>query len=140
MRLRDGVTERVFLLLVFFPGTAWAVEQTLRIMDPGAGRFWAAMLAVQVLAAVGYCGSNLAQWAKWPDGSLLDRLTIAQGAVTAVMAGNFAYYGGYYLLPTWQITLPEIGCFIATPVAAWGGDKFISPILSRITGKIGGQA
>ena len=135
-----GARAPLFLLCIAFPCVALAVDQSLRIMDPGTSRFWAAMLAVQVLGAVGYCGSNLAQWARWPDGSLLDRLTIAQGAVTSLLAANFAYYGGFYLLPTWQINLPEIGCFIATPIAAWGGDKFISPILSRITGKIGGQS
>lgn len=132
--------QLAFLFGILFPCIAFALEQGLRTIDPGAGRFWATMGAVQLLALLGYAGSSLAQWAKWPDGTLLDRLTIMQGAVTSILAGNLCYYGGFYLLPIWQINLPEIGCFIATPVAGWGGDKFISPILARITGKIGGQS
>jgi hypothetical protein len=55
------------------------------------------------------------------------RLKILQGLVVALLAGNIAYYGGYY-----YFTLAEIACFIAAAVAAWGGDKFLTPLLQRV--------
>lgn len=126
-----AVTNPAGWILLLAVNTAIAAEQTTRHME-GDERFWWTLLAVQVLCSMGYAASSLAQWAGWPDGSLAVRLNIVQGGVTAFLAGNIGFYGAYY-----YFTLAEVASFIAAAVAAWGGDKFISPILSRITGKIG---
>lgn len=120
-------------LLLVSVNAAIAAEQTTRLMT-GDDRFWWTLLAVQVLAALGYAASSLAQWAGWPDGTLAMRLNIVQGAVTAFLAGNIGFYGSFY-----YFSLAEVVCFITAAVAAWGGDKFLSPLLSRITGKMGSQ-
>lgn len=105
----------------------------------GTARFWAAAAAVQVLSLFGYAGSALPDWAQWVDdtGGLVAiaerRLKILKGMVLAFLAGNVAYFGGYYLAGA-----PEIACFIAAAVAAYGGDKFLAPVLGRITGKAAG--
>lgn len=114
-------------LLLFSIPSAYAFEQTTRMMD-GGNRFWITMIAVQFLATLGYVASSLAQWAKWPDGTLTERLEVVQGFLTSILAGNIAYYAGYYYM-AW----PEIACFIATAVCGWGGDKFLSPLLTRIS-------
>jgi len=119
----------VWLLLFAFP-YATAAEQMSRSLI-GDTRFWVVAAAVQVLGVIGYLASSLAQWAKWPDGTLIERLALVQGSVTALLAANIAFYGGYY-----YVECPEIVAFIAAAVASWGGDKFISPILVRITGRI----
>ncbi len=108
-----------------------AAEQLVRGFDAGAPRFWAALVAVQFLWAIGYAASSLPVWAKWPDGALQDRLTIVQGVVVSGLAGNIAYYGGFY-----YIGFAEIACFIGSGLAGWGGDKFLTPLLSRLTAAI----
>ena len=49
---------------------------------------------------------------------------------TSLFAANIAYYGGYYYTGA-----AEIASWLAAGIAAFGGDKFVSPLLSRITGK-----
>lgn len=124
----------VFVVLLW-PLAVLAAQATLGA-DAGTSRFWAALGAVQVLSFFGYAASSLPEWAQWVDDTggavaiVQRRLKIVQGLITALLAGNAAYYGGYY-----YVGAPEIGCFIAAAVAAWGGDKFLSPLLTRITGK-----
>lgn len=119
------------------PLVAYAAEQAMRALDPGAARFWWALVAVQVLALVGYAASSLPQWAGWIDDSggavavLERRLKIVQGLVIALLAGDCAYYGGYH-----YFGMAEVLCFGAAAVAAYGGDKFLSPLLSRLTGRV----
>lgn len=121
------------------PLAAAAAEQAVRAADPGAPRFWAALAAVQVLALFGYAASSLPQWAGWIDDTggavavLERRLKIVQGLVIAILAGNLAYFGGFYCF-AW----PEIPCFGAAAMASYGGDRFLSPLLSRLTGRIQG--
>jgi len=119
------------LLLAVVPLSVVA-EQLVRAFDPEAPRFWAALAAVQVLWLFGYAASSLPTWAKWPDGALADRLSIVQGALVSGLAGNIAYYGGYY-----YAGFAEVACFIGSGVAGWGGDKFLTPVLDRINAAIG---
>lgn len=108
----------------------------------GTWRFWAAFGAVQVLCLFGYAGSSLPEWAQWLDetgGAVAvaeRRLKILQRTVVSFLAGNAAYFIGAY--GPEAMRLPEIPCFVGAAVAAWGGDKFLSPLLARITGKAPG--
>lgn len=131
-------------LLCFVPVLAWAADQVLIPFDPSTGRFWITFAMVQVLNLLGYGASSLPQLASWIDEGtarevLEKRLTIVQGVLVSIMAGNIAYYAGRYSV--WPAVLPanfgatEIVCFISAAVAAYGGDKFLSPLLSRITGR-----
>lgn len=125
-----------WLPLLLVPLAAYAGDQAVRTLDAGTWRFWAAFIAVQLLWLLGYAGSSLPEWAKWHDTTGGDiavaerRLKIIQGMVVAMLAGNIAYYGGHYYLG-----VAQVACFIGAAAAAWGGDKFLTPILSRITGK-----
>ncbi len=114
-------------LLALVPLAALAAEQLVRAFEPSGLRFWVTLAAVQILWFVGYAASSLPAWAKWPDGTVLDRLTIIQGVVTGALAGNICYYGGLYYLD-----IAEVACFIGTGLAGFGGDKFVSPLLSRL--------
>lgn len=126
-----------WVALACLPVVAKAAAQATLAADAGTPRFWVALGAVQVLAFFGYGASSLPEWAQWKDVTGGDvaiaqrRLKIVQGLMIALLAGNIAYYGGMYYLAG-----PEIVCFIAAAVAAYGGDKFLSPLLSRITGKV----
>lgn len=119
-------------LLALVPVAAYAAEQAVRNLDASEARFWAALAAVQVLSLVGYASSSLPQWAGWIDDTggavavLERRLKIVQGLVIALLSGNAAYVSGYY-----YFGLPEIVCFGGAAGAAYGGDKFLSPVLSR---------
>lgn len=121
---------------LLIPAAACA-QQAVHALDPGSWRFWAAFGAVQGLAAIGWCASSLARSAGWIDTSggpvaqLERRLVILQGVAISVLGSNAAYYGGFYG-QGWA----EIYCFIAAALAAYGGDKFLSPLLSRLTGKV----
>lgn len=120
------------------PLAAYATEQAIRILDASAPRFWWAAVAVQVLWLLGYGCSSLPEWAQWKDRTGGDvavaerRLKIIQRMLLACLAGNVAYYGGYY-----YFGLAEVGCFLAAAVGAYGGDKFLGVVLSRITGRAG---
>jgi hypothetical protein len=120
-------------LLALVPLAAFAADQAVHSIDPGAPRFWVALGAVQVLSLVGYAASSLPQWAGWikdtggPVAVLERRLKIVQGMVIALLAGNCAYYGGHHY---WG--LAEILAFGTAAMASYGGDKFLSPLMSRI--------
>jgi len=119
-------------LLAWVPLAAYAAELALRAFDPGSERFWAALAAVQVLSLLGYVSSSLPQWAGWIDDTggavaiLERRLKIIQGLVVAILSGNAAYFAGYH-----YFAMAEILCFGASAGASYGGDKFLSPLLSR---------
>lgn len=131
--------NRWFWLPVLIWPAAGLADAAVRTMDASTGRFWFTLAAVQVLSLLGYGTSSLPQWAGWVDETggivavLERRLKIIQGMLIAFLAGNIAYYGGYY-----YFTLAEIACFGAASIAAYGGDKFLTPLLSRITGKVSG--
>lgn len=127
-----------WLLLLLLPLAAIAAEQAVRSIDASSVRFWIAGAAVQVLAVFGWSASSLPELAKWRDTTGGDvaiaerRLKILQGLAVAGLACNIAYYGGYYYLG-----VAEIGCFIAAAIAAWGGDKFLAPLLQRLVAAFG---
>ena len=108
------------------------VQNTLPVND----RFWGALLAVQCITALGYFASSLPTWARWLDdqATMEQRLAVVSGALTAVMAGNVAYFGSLYYMHT-----AEVSAFISSGVAAWGGDKFLTPILQKIVGSSTGE-
>lgn len=120
---------------IFFMVLAIAAHAAVAAFDPTTNRFWAALGAVQVLAFIGFGASSLPSLAGWIDenGSPVERLerklNIIRGAIVACLAANICYYGGFYYMGA-----AEVGCFMGAAVAAYGGDKFLSPLLSRITG------
>lgn len=124
-----------WLLVPLAPLAALAAEQAVRSLDPGAPRFWWTMGFVQALVLLGYGCSSLQQWAGWIDDTggpvtvLERRLRIVQGMLIGLMAGNCAYYGGFY-----YSGLHEVACFLAAAVGAYGGDKFVSPLVMRLSG------
>ena len=105
------------LLAALVPLAALAVDEMAHHFEPGTMRFWWTLGAVQVLWLFGYLASSLPAWAKWPDGTVQDRLTIVQGVMVGGLSGNIAYYGGFY-----YAGFAEIACFIGTGLAGWGGD------------------
>lgn len=123
------------LLGVFFMCAAFVAHAEVAKFDPSETRFWAALGAVQILALIGFGASSLPTFAGWIDESgtsvekLERKLNIIRGAIVSCMAANICYYGGYYYMGA-----AEIGCFMGASVAAYGGDKFLAPLLSRITG------
>ena len=129
----------LFHAVLLVPAVALATQATWSA-DAGTLRFWLAFGAVQACAGWGYTCSSLRQWAGWVDKTggevavMERRLALFQGVAIAFLAGNIAYYGGYY-----YAGLSEIVCFIGAAVSAYGGDKFLSPLLSRITGKVSGE-
>lgn len=114
---------------------AAVLAEAMRAFDASSGRFWIALAVAQVISLLGYGASSLPQWAGWVDDTggavaMLERkLKIIQGLVIAFLAGNIAYFGGLYY------ALAEIPCFGAAALAAYGGDKFLTPLLSRLTGR-----
>lgn len=122
------------LAFMALPAVAVAAEGGMRPLD-GSLRFWVAAMAVMVLALAGYSASSLPQWAQWLDdtgGPVVireRRLKIVQGLVIALLAGNIAYYGGFYYL-----AIAEVACFIAAALGAYAGDRFLNPLVSRMTG------
>lgn len=127
--------------VLWIPALAYGAESiTSRALTVDA-RFWWAHFFVTVLSLAGWAGSSLPKLAGWVDG-MKEKLEILQGVVVALISGSIAYYGGFYLLANFGYNVPEIGCFIATIVAAWGGDRFLTPLLDtladltkRVTGR-----
>lgn len=114
-------------MMAAVPVAALAADFTMRSMDLGSPRWWATLAFVQAVILVGYGASSLALWAGWRDGPLATRLTLIQGVLTALLAGNAAYFLGVT-----AGTLPDIPSMIVAGVAGWGGEKFLTPILQRI--------
>lgn len=93
-------------------------------------------LGVQFVSLVGHGAASLPDWAQWSDqdGTRVEvaarRLKIIQGLLISILAGNISFYGGQY-----YAGLHEIPGLIGSGMAAYGGDRFLTPILSRITGR-----
>lgn len=116
---------RIEWLFLLAPVIAFATETALHA-DMSTLEFWLTLLCVQGLTMIGYGASSLALWAKWPDGSLEQRLTIVQGMLVAGLAGNIGYYYSYY-----SMAFPQIGSFTLAALCSFGGDKFVSPLVTR---------
>jgi hypothetical protein len=121
-------------LLALIPLSALAADMAVGKLDLGNLRFWGVLAAVQAVTLVGYCASSLPQWAGWVDGTALVRLTIIQGVVTSLMAGNIAFFTGLY-----YAGLTEIVALMAAGAGGFGGDKFLVPVLQRLFGKATGE-
>lgn len=135
-RIRAAHFSSLILMAIWVPTTALAAAQAVLSADVGTNRFWIALIAVQILGFFGYAASSLPQWAKWLDvsGDVVAiaerRLKIIQGLFIAFLSANIAYVLGYY-----YGGVAEIPSFIAAAGAAYLGDKFLSPLAARITGK-----
>lgn len=108
----------------FFIGSALAAGAAHPL-----GGFWGMLAFAQALTVVGYLASSLPQWAGWIDGTVLQRLTILQGAVVAWFAGNV----GYLLAVSNELS--QIMCLLSAAAGGYGGDKFLMPLMQRIFGK-----
>ncbi len=124
--------HKAFVLWWLFltPAVAFAAEQVVRTMD-GSPRFWVAALAVIVLSLMGWGASSLKTLAGW-DETRERRYEILQGVLVSMLAGHTAYYGGYFGLPylpaAIAVTVPEVVCFIAAAIAAYGGARFLETL------------
>jgi len=93
-------------------------------------------ISVQIICVLGYASASLADWAAWKDSSGTEieraerRLKLIQGLLIGLMAGNVCYYGGGAYLGTDGLT-----SMIGAGIGAYGGDRILTPILTRITGK-----
>lgn len=119
-----------YLLLAGIPVAALAATETARALDLGNWRWWAVLGFVQGITLIGYFASSLNQWAGWIDGTTLQRLTIIQGMIASIMAGNVAYFLGLH-----YAGLTEVMALMASGAGGFGGDKFLTPLLGRIFGK-----
>jgi hypothetical protein len=123
-----------WVLLLVLPAVAFAAAQATLSIDAEAPRFWVALAVVQLVGFFGWSVSSLPDLAQWKDHSGGDvaiaerRLKILQGILMSLFAANLAYYGGYY-----YSGLAELPSFLAAGLAAFGGDKFVLPLLTRAT-------
>jgi len=91
---------------------------------------------VQLVCVIGYASASLADWAVWKDSSGTElerterRLKLIQGFLIGILAGNICYYGGGGYLGADHLT-----SMIGAGIGAYGGDRVLTPILTRITGK-----
>lgn len=93
-------------------------------------RGFLAMIAfAQFLSIVGYLASSLPVWAGWLDGTTLQRLTIVQGVLVAVLAGNFAFFLAV------ENGVSQILSLLGAAAGGYGGDKFLMPLLNRVFGR-----
>ena len=121
------------ILLLAVPFAAMAAEQSIKQFDLSSARWWAILAFVQVVTIIGYMASSLSQWAGWIDGTVLQRMTILQGAIAALMAGNMSYFLGLH-----YAGLSEVMALMSAGAGGFGGDRFITPVLQRMFGKATG--
>lgn len=139
-RAQSGDPLKYWAALFWVPALAQAAEAITSRALTFDGRFLVAHLFVMFLSVCGWAGSSLPKVAGWVDG-VKEKLEILQGIIIAQIAGGIAYYGGFYLMPGYGYQLAEVACFMATIVASWGGDRFMTPLLNtfarfaeRVTG------
>lgn len=114
------------LALFGFIGSAMAAQAA-----PFESRGFLALFGfAQLLAVIGYLASSLPLWAGWIDGTTLQRLTIVQGLLVAVLAGNVAFFLAV------EYGLSQILSMMAAAAGGYGGDKFLMPLLNRVVGKV----
>lgn len=114
--------------LFLIPAAAFAADRAA--LDLSSARWWAVLGFVQAITLLGYAASSLSQWAGWIDGTVLVRLQIIQGVAVALLAGNVAYFFALH-----SANLPEVYALMSSGAGGYGGDKFLTPLLSRVFGK-----
>jgi len=97
-----------------------------------------AFFGVQLVSVAGHAAASLVDWADWADksGAPVDiarrRLKLLQGLAISLLAGNACYYGSSHL------GVGEIPGLLGSGIAAYGGDRFLTPLLTRLTGRTPG--
>ena len=89
--------------------------------------FWWTFIAVQVLWAIGYLSSSLPKWAKWTTADTEGRLTVIAGALCALIAGNTAYYMGYY-----EMGFKTLYCLFGAIGGGFLGEKYLTPLFQKL--------
>lgn len=110
-------------------------EIAQRVFDFESPYWWLTFGAVQIIVLIGYAAASLPAWAKWEDGNRQDRLTIIQGVIASILAGNIAYSLSYY-----AARAPEVWCLVAAALAAYAGDAYLRPMLQRVLGRMSRDA
>lgn len=95
----------------------------------GSSHFWWMLAGAQVLLGLGYLASSLPTWAKWEDGTTLERLVIIQGVFVSIVAGNVAFFLAI------EYGSSDITRLLASAAGGYGGDKLLSPLLERVLGR-----
>ena len=113
-------------LFIGFIGSAMASP----VVALSGNSFAGLLMFAQGLALVGYLASSLPTWAGWLDGSVLQRLTIIQGAIVAILAGNVAFFLSV------EAGISQILCLLSAAAGGYGGDKVLVPLLNRLFGKV----
>jgi MFS family permease len=91
--------------------------------------FWWLFIAIQIAWLLGYLASSLPRWGKWLDG-VADteyKLAIVAGVLCALLAGNIAYYLGYY-----ELHLKRLYCIFAAIGGGFLGEKYLTPLFQRL--------
>lgn len=129
-----AIQRQQWWLLWLLPTVVLAAEQVALVS--GVTEIILIFFGVQLVSVVGHGAASLTDWAQWGDrsGSSVDmyarRLKLVQGLLLSGLAGNAFFYGSQQMAD-----LSEIPALLGAGVAAYGGDRFLTPILTRITGK-----
>ena len=118
-------------LLACTPLLAMAADQATRAMAIDTPRWWVMLAFVQVMTLWGYGASSLSQWAGWQDGTAMQRLTIIQGVMVSLIGGNAGYF-----LSLQYAGIGEVEALLVAVAGGFGGEKFVTPILQRVFGKV----
>jgi hypothetical protein len=118
-------------LVLLAPTAAIAAEVGARTLERewASDTFWWLFGGVQLLWAIGYCSSSLPKWGKWIDGdaSTADKLAVVAGVLCALLAGNAAYYLGYY-----EAGLARLYCLLAAAGGGFMGERYLTPLFSKM--------
>lgn len=109
-------------------GIAAAAERRFE-EDWSTAVFWGLFGVVQACWIVGYSLSSLPKWGKWIDGSadIEYKLNIVVGVLFSLVAGNLAYYLGFYEFG-WKL----LYCICGALAGGFAGEKWLSPLLMRV--------
>lgn len=93
-------------------------------------RWWVTIIVLQIAILVAYAASSLPKWAKWEDGTKLDRLTIAQGVLISMVAGNIGWTLTYHYAHA-----HEAVCWVTAVLASYGGDAYLAKKMDQFFGR-----
>ena len=107
----------------------------LRSIDLFSYRWWVTISAVQAVILLSYIASSLPKWAKWVDGTHVDRLMVAQGVCVALLAGNIGWVLSYH-----YGKVDEALCWVTAALASYGGDAYLAKKMEQLFGRQPEQA